>query len=95
MVDIKVVISHNNNHTDTDSLSTLTMTVSMYWPHQWVSFSFWSFRENRLQWVSKKSVLTAVWYSAQEDRVRYRPYTIPMMKMFFKFQELGSLLATT
>lgn len=40
-------------------------------------------------------VLDAVKNSAQEEIVRYRPYTIPEMKMAFKFQVLGIGEATT
>ena len=40
-------------------------------------------------------VLEAVKKSAHVEAVRYRPYTIPLMKMAFKFHELGVGLATT
>ena len=41
------------------------------------------------------SVLEAAKNRAQEERVRYSPYTIPEMKMALKFQLLGVGLATT
>ena len=40
-------------------------------------------------------VLQAVKYKAQVEMVRYSPYTMPVIKMAFRFQELGVGLAIT
>lgn len=44
---------------------------------------------------SPTCVLDAVKNSAHEETVRYRPYTIPEMKMTFRFQVFGIGEATT